>query len=114
VLAAFADGRTKVTGAAELRVKESDRIKAICAMLSVNGVEVEELPDGFIVTGKGARGVPGGGVVETRHDHRIAMSALVMGTAAKQPVTVDDIAMIATSYPEFFDHMATLGADVAR
>src|SRR5262249_16822890 len=50
VLASFADGKTKVTGAAELRVKESDRIKAICAMLAVNGVEVEELPDGFIVT----------------------------------------------------------------
>jgi 3-phosphoshikimate 1-carboxyvinyltransferase len=114
VLAAFADGRTKVTGAAELRVKESDRIKAICAMLAVNGVEVEELPDGFIVTGKGAGGVPGGGVVETRHDHRIAMSALVMGTTARQPVTVDDIAMIATSYPEFFDHMAALGADIER
>jgi 3-phosphoshikimate 1-carboxyvinyltransferase len=114
VLAAFAEGRTKVSGAAELRVKESDRIKAICAMLSVNGVEVEELPDGFIVTGRGPRGVAGGGTVETRHDHRIAMSALVMGTATKQPVTVDDIAMIATSYPEFFQHMAALGADVEQ
>jgi len=114
VLAAFADGRTKVTGAAELRVKESDRIKAICGMLAVNGVAVEELPDGFIVTGLGARGVPGGGLVETRHDHRIAMSALVMGSAAKQAVSVDDIAMIATSYPEFFDHMATLGASVEK
>jgi 3-phosphoshikimate 1-carboxyvinyltransferase len=114
VLAAFADGKTKVTGAAELRVKESDRIKAICAMLAVNGVAVEELPDGFIVTGLGARGVRGGGTVEARHDHRIAMSALVMGSAAKEAVAVDDIAMIATSYPEFFDHMAALGADVAR
>jgi 3-phosphoshikimate 1-carboxyvinyltransferase len=114
VLAAFADGKTTVTGAAELRVKESDRIKAICAMLAVNGVEVEELPDGFIVTGRGARGVPGGGTVETRHDHRIAMSALVMGAAAREAVAVDDIAMIATSYPEFFDHMASLGADVDR
>jgi 3-phosphoshikimate 1-carboxyvinyltransferase len=114
VLAAYADGKTKVTGAAELRVKESDRIKAICAMLAVNGVEVEELPDGFVVTGKGARAIPGGGIVETRHDHRIAMSALVMGSSAKQPVTVDDIAMIATSYPEFFDHMAALGADVVK
>lgn len=114
VLAAFADGRTKVTGAAELRVKESDRIKAICSMLAINGVEVEELPDGFIVTGLGARGVRGGGLVEARHDHRIAMSALVMGSAAMDAVAVDDIAMIATSYPEFFDHMATLGADVAR
>lgn len=114
VLAAFADGRTIVTGAAELRVKESDRIKAICAMLAANGVGVEELPDGFIVTGCGARGVPGGGTVEARHDHRIAMSALVMGMAAKAPVAVDDIAMIATSYPDFFDHMAALGADMVR
>jgi 3-phosphoshikimate 1-carboxyvinyltransferase len=114
VLAAFADGKTRVTGAAELRVKESDRIKAICAMLAANGVGVEELPDGFIVTGLGARGVPGGGLVEARHDHRIAMSALVMGSAARDVVSVDDIAMIATSYPEFFDHMAALGADVVR
>ncbi|MDP3737689.1 MAG: 3-phosphoshikimate 1-carboxyvinyltransferase [Hyphomonadaceae bacterium] len=114
VLASFADGKTKVTGAAELRVKESDRIKAICAMLSVNGVSVEELPDGFIVTGKGPRGVPGGGLVETRHDHRIAMSALVMGAAAKSPVSVDDVAMIATSYPDFFDHMTALGANVIQ
>lgn len=114
VLAAFAEGQTRVTGAAELRVKESDRIKAICAMLAANGVAVEELPDGFIVTGRGPRGVPGGGVVETRHDHRIAMSALVMGSAAKDMVSVDDITMIATSYPEFFDHMAALGADMVK
>ena len=114
VLAAFADGKTIVTGAAELRVKESDRIKAICAMLAVNGVEVQELPDGFVVTGRRPRGVPGGGTVETRHDHRISMSALVMGSAAQDAVTVDDIAMIATSYPEFFDHMSALGADVVR
>jgi 3-phosphoshikimate 1-carboxyvinyltransferase len=114
VLAAFAEGNTKVTGAAELRVKESDRIKAICAMLAANGVAVEELPDGFIVTGKGPRGVPGGGSVETRHDHRIAMSALVMGSAATAPVSVDDVAMISTSYPEFFDHMTALGAKVDR
>jgi len=114
VLAAFADGKTTVTGAAELRVKESDRIKAICAMLAVSGVSVEELPDGFVVTGRGARGVPGGGTVEARHDHRIAMSALVMGSAAQDAVTVDDIAMIATSYPEFFEHMSVLGADVVH
>ena len=114
VLAAFADGKTRVTGAGELRVKESDRIKAICAMLAVNGVGVEELADGFIVAGLGRRGVAGGGLVEARHDHRIAMSALVMGSAAKKEVAVDDIAMIATSYPEFFDHMSALGADIVR
>jgi 3-phosphoshikimate 1-carboxyvinyltransferase len=113
-LAAFAEGDTVVTGAAELRVKESDRIKAICAMLAVNGVAVDELPDGFIVHGRGRGGVPGGGLVEARHDHRIAMSALVMGTAAKAPVSVDDVAMIATSYPDFFAHMAALGSSMEQ
>jgi len=114
VLAAFATGKTLVTGAAELRVKESDRIKAICAMLHVNGVRVDEHPDGFTVHGLGPHGVPGGGTVEARHDHRIAMSGIIMGTAAQRPVAIDDIAMIATSYPEFFAHMATLGADIER
>ncbi len=112
VLAAFATGTTVVKGAAELRVKESDRISAVVNMLRVNGVEVEETADGFIVEGC-AGAVPGGGLVETHHDHRIAMSALVMGTAAQAPVRIDYAAMIATSYPEFMDHMRTLGADIA-
>ena len=113
VLAAFASGETRVTGADELRVKESDRIKAIVAMLRVNGVGVEETVDGFTVQGCGGP-VPGGGLVETRHDHRIAMSALVMGTAAKKPVSVDDVSMIDTSYPDFLGHMATLGAEISE
>ncbi len=113
VLAAFADGETHVTGAEELRVKESDRIAATAAMLRVNGVEVEETEDGFIVQGC-AGAVPGGGLVETHHDHRIAMSALVMGTASQKPVSVDSVAMIDTSYPEFLDHMAQLGADISE
>ncbi len=109
VLAAFAEGETRVTGAAELRVKESDRITATVNMLRVNGVEADETEDGFIVQGC-AGNVPGGGTVETRHDHRIAMSALVMGTAAQNPVSVDDTSMIDTSYPEFVSHMQSLGA----
>ncbi|MHA7898527.1 MAG: 3-phosphoshikimate 1-carboxyvinyltransferase [Henriciella sp.] len=111
VLAAFASGKTVVKGAAELRVKESDRIKAVVAMLRGNGVAVEETEDGFIVEGC-AGNVPGGGLVETHHDHRIAMSALIMGTAAQNPVSIDDAAMIATSYPDFMAHMAELGADI--
>lgn len=113
VLAAFATGKTVVKGAAELRVKESDRIAAIVAMLRANGVEVEETEDGFIIEGCGGP-VPGGGLVETHHDHRIAMSALIMGTAAQQPVSIDDAAMIATSYPDFMTHMAALGADIVE
>lgn len=113
VLAAFAEGETRVTGADELRVKESDRIAATAAMLRVNGVEVEETEDGFIVQGC-AGAVPGGGLVETHHDHRIAMSALIMGTASQKPVSVDSVAMIDTSYPEFLAHMAELGADISE
>ncbi|MBK76555.1 MAG: 3-phosphoshikimate 1-carboxyvinyltransferase [Henriciella sp.] len=111
VVAAFAKGETRVTGADELRVKESDRISAIVAMLRVNGVEVEEHEDGFTVMGCDGP-PPGGGLVEPRHDHRIAMSALVMGTASQKPVSIDNAAMIATSYPDFMDHMRELGADI--
>lgn len=111
VLAAFASGETRVTGAGELRVKESDRVSAIVGMLRANGVDADELPDGFVVSGCGGP-PPGGGLVETRHDHRIAMSALVMGTAAQKPVSIDDAGMIATSYPDFVPHMKALGADI--
>ncbi|MEM9899218.1 MAG: 3-phosphoshikimate 1-carboxyvinyltransferase [Pseudomonadota bacterium] len=111
VLAAFASGETLVSGAAELRIKESDRITATINMLRVNGVDVEEREDGFLVQGcEGA--VPGGGLVETQHDHRIAMSALVMGTAAQKPISIDDATMIATSYPAFMADMRALGADI--
>ena len=113
VLAAFATGETVISGAEELRVKESDRIAATVNLLRVNGVEVEERPDGMVIQGC-AGPVPGGGLVEARHDHRIAMSALVMGVGAKAPVAVDDVSMIATSYPDFFNHMRKLGADISE
>lgn len=113
VLAAQASGVTVVKGAEELRVKESDRIAAVVNMLRVNGVKVEETQDGFIVQGC-AGAIPGGGLVETHHDHRIAMSALVMGTASQNPVSIDDASMIATSYPDFMEHMKELGADLRK
>jgi 3-phosphoshikimate 1-carboxyvinyltransferase len=109
VAAAYARGTTVMRGLKELRVKESDRLAATAAMLRVNGVEVEISGDDLIVHGKGE--VPGGGVVATHMDHRIAMSALVMGVAATRPVTVDDAAFIATSFPRFADLMRSLGAD---
>ncbi|MFX5126575.1 hypothetical protein ABTC57_19170, partial [Acinetobacter baumannii] len=76
---------TIMRGLKELRVKESDRLEATAAMLRVNGVKVEVSGDDLIVEGRGH--VPGGGLVATHMDHRIAMSALVMGCAADQPVT---------------------------
>ncbi|MEL7231231.1 MAG: 3-phosphoshikimate 1-carboxyvinyltransferase, partial [Pseudomonadota bacterium] len=113
VLAANAKGETVISGAEELRVKESDRISAVVEMLRVNGVEVEERPDGMVIQGcDGA--VPGGGLVKTQHDHRIAMSALIMGTASREPVSIDDASMIATSYPDFMAHMEALGANIEK
>jgi 3-phosphoshikimate 1-carboxyvinyltransferase len=109
VAAAFAEGTTRMRGLKELRVKESDRLEATAAMLRNNGVEVEIEGDDLIVHGKGR--APGGGVVATHMDHRIAMSALAMGLATEQPVTVDDAAFIATSFPGFADLMRGLGAD---
>ncbi|MBI1264435.1 MAG: 3-phosphoshikimate 1-carboxyvinyltransferase [Alphaproteobacteria bacterium] len=112
VIAAFAQGVTVMKGLAELRAKESDRLAASAAMLSANGVRVELGADYLVVHGCGAGGAPGGGRVETHHDHRLAMSGLVLGLGAREPVTVDDVAMIATSYPGFFGDMAQLGAQI--
>jgi 3-phosphoshikimate 1-carboxyvinyltransferase len=77
--------------------------------MRVNGVKVEVSGDDLIVHGHGH--VPGGGLVATHMDHRIAMSALVMGCASDQPVTVDDTAFIATSFPDFIPMMRSLGAE---
>lgn len=113
VIAAFADGVTVMHGLAELRAKESDRLAASAALLQANGVTVELGEESLTVHGCGANGVPGGGIVKTHHDHRLAMSALVMGLGAQAPVSVDDVSMIATSYPDFLDHMTALGAQIA-
>jgi 3-phosphoshikimate 1-carboxyvinyltransferase len=96
-------------GLKELRVKESDRLEATAAMLRVNGVKVEIVGDDLIVEGRGH--VPGEGLVATHMDHRIAMSALVMGLASDKPVKVDDTAFIATSFPDFIPMMRSLGAE---
>jgi len=111
VAAAFAEGTTIMRGLQELRVKESDRLEATADMLRVNGVKVEVSGDDLIVEGRGH--VPGGGLVATHMDHRIAMSALVMGCASDRAVKVDDTAFIATSFPDFIPMMRALGADFA-
>lgn len=109
IAASFAHGNTVMQGLEELRVKESDRLSAIARGLEANGVAFRETQDGLTVHGKGK--VKGGGTVATHMDHRIAMSFLTMGLASENPVTVDDTAMIATSFPAYLDLMRTLGAE---
>jgi 3-phosphoshikimate 1-carboxyvinyltransferase len=108
-VAAFADGDTVMQGLAELKVKESDRLAATAAGLEANGVRATVEGDTLTVHGTGGK-VPGGGGVATHLDHRIAMAFLTMGLASEAPVTVDDTAMIATSFPEFLGLMEQLGA----
>lgn len=113
-LAACAEGRTIMRGVKELRVKESDRIDAMARGLEACGVRVEEDDDTFTVHGRGSARVPGGATVESRLDHRIAMSFLVLGLAARSPIRVDDGAPIATSFPSFEPLMQGLGATLRR
>ena len=113
VLAAFAEGRTVMRGLAELRVKESDRLAGVARGLEAIGVGVEELPDGLIVEGRGADGVKGGARIATHMDHRLAMSFLIAGLAAREPVAIDDSTMMRTSFPGFRSLMRGLGADIA-
>jgi 3-phosphoshikimate 1-carboxyvinyltransferase len=111
VAAAYASGTTVMRGLSELKVKESDRLAAVAAGLAANGVDVRVEGDDLIVTGSAGK-VPGGGTVETHMDHRIAMAFLVMGLATENPVAVDDITMIATSFPDFVALMTELGAEI--
>jgi 3-phosphoshikimate 1-carboxyvinyltransferase len=109
VAAAFASGETRMRGLSELRVKESDRLAAISRGLLRAGVENRIEGDDLVVAGC-AGDVPGGGIVETRLDHRIAMSFLCLGLASRAPMAIDDRTMIATSFPGFAAEMARLGA----
>jgi 3-phosphoshikimate 1-carboxyvinyltransferase len=111
-VAAFARGETVMEGLAELKVKESDRLAATAAGLLANGVKAEI--DGDTLTVRGTGIVEGGGTVATHLDHRIAMTFLTLGLAAREAVTVDDTAMIATSFPEFRGLMESLGARYAN
>jgi 3-phosphoshikimate 1-carboxyvinyltransferase len=112
VAAAFASGRTVMNGLSELRVKESNRLAAIVAGLRACGVDAREEGDSLVVEGKG--GPPRGEAnVLAHHDHRIAMSFLVMGLASQRPVSVDSGEMIATSFPNFVPLMQSLGARIS-
>ena len=107
--AACAEGTTVMTGLAELRVKESDRLQMIAEGLTACGVRVETGKDSLTVHGTG-KPPKGGATVKTAFDHRIAMAFLVLGTASDQPITVDDSTAISTSFPNFRTLMEDLGA----
>ena len=107
VLAARAalGGRLEVTGAGELRVKESDRISALVSGLQTLGVDARELPDGFIVTGDRK---PGGGAVDAHGDHRLVMAFTLVGLGATGPTTIAGAEAVAVSYPAFESDLAAL------
>lgn len=105
VLAAFASGKTEIRGAGELRVKESDRISAIVEALTTVGVEVEEYPDGLTVHGQGPLARFHGGRIDSRHDHRIAMSLAILGTRLPEgeSLLISGTDFVETSFPGFPD-----------
>jgi 3-phosphoshikimate 1-carboxyvinyltransferase len=108
IAAAFAKGQTRMCGLQELRVKESNRLAAIIDGLHACGVDAIEEGDDLIVFGRG-RAPKGGGHIACHHDHRIAMSFLVAAQYMQEPVSVDDISAIATSFPNFIKLMTDAG-----
>jgi len=108
VAAAAAEGRTRFSGLAELRVKESDRIAAMASGLRTLGITVDETPDGASIEG----GRFSGGRIESHHDHRIAMAFSVAASIAEAPVTVIDVDNVDTSFPGFDALMRSIGLDL--
>jgi len=111
VAASFAKGTTRMNGLEELRVKESDRLAVVAESLAACGVDLEEGDDYLVVKGNGSP-AQGGGEIQSRLDHRIAMSFIVFGMASVQPVRIDDASPIDTSFPGFNDLMNGLGAKI--
>lgn len=105
VLAACASGETRITGAEELRAKESDRIAMLVQNLRAIGASAEELPDGLIVQGTTA---PLSGTIHTAHDHRIAMAFAILGMRPGNHVEVDDPAVVDVSFPGFWEMLASV------
>jgi 3-phosphoshikimate 1-carboxyvinyltransferase len=106
VAAAYAQGVTRVRDAAELRVKESDRIESTAAMLRATGIEVLDFADGLAVMGRG--GQPSGGEVDSFGDHRLAMAGAFLALGATAPVAVRDVECVGASYPGFFADLQRL------
>jgi 3-phosphoshikimate 1-carboxyvinyltransferase len=112
IAAACADGETVVTGAEELRVKESDRIAVMADGLKAMGVQCEVLPDGIRIQGRPQGPVFSGGTVDSHGDHRIAMSFSIASLRAAAPIRILDVANVATSFPDFPGVAAAAGLNV--
>jgi 3-phosphoshikimate 1-carboxyvinyltransferase len=110
IAAAFAEGTSRATGLAELRLKESDRIAAMASGLRAIGAGVEEQGDGLTVEGSAGAPLPGDATVPSRLDHRVAMSFAVAGLHCRRPVGIDDMRPVATSFPAFANILRRLGA----
>lgn len=111
VAGALAQGQTEIRDAAELRVKESDRIAEMVKNLRLFGVDIEEKDDGMVVTGPAELKTPNV-ILDSHGDHRIAMSMAVLNTFSDGPVTIANVGCVNTSYPEFWQHMEELGGKV--
>ena len=117
VAAAVADGETVITGAEELRVKESDRIATMAAELRAMGARIEERPDGMVIQGlgrKGANGALTGATCASHGDHRVAMSVAIGALTAAQPTQIQDTACIETSFPNFDRKLLELLTDSGK
>jgi len=112
IAAACAEGKTVLTGAEELRVKESDRIQAMVDGLKILGVDINGTEDGAVIQGFGEKGTFGGGEIVTHHDHRIAMSFTIASLRASKPIKVLDCANVATSFPGFIELSQSAGMHV--
>lgn len=108
VMAAVRSGTTRFVNAARLRMKESDRLSTVCAMLTALGGHCEEGPDSLTVTG----GTLTGGTVDSAGDHRIAMAAAIAATGCAGPVTVLGAECVKKSYPDFWEVYQSLGGEV--
>jgi 3-phosphoshikimate 1-carboxyvinyltransferase len=114
IAAACAEGVTTVTGAEELRVKESDRIASMAEGLTAMGVRCEVLPDGMRIYGSGSPTVFSGGEIDSKGDHRIAMSFAVASLRAAAPIRIRDVANVATSFPDFVGTANAAGLQVSE
>lgn len=110
IAASAAEGTSELRGAAELRVKESDRLRVLATNLDRLGITCVEYPDGLAVTG----GPISGAVVSAADDHRVAMSMALLGTRAAGPLTIEDAGGIATSFPGFAATLTGLGGDLVE